>query len=69
MNGCTSQNKVLVMYAGKILEYASVEELFYQPQHPYTSGLLKSLPRLDAPQGTELNTIPGSCLLYTSRCV
>ena len=51
--------KVLVMYAGKILEYAPVNELFYQPQHPYTSGLLKSLPRLDAPQGTELNTIPG----------
>lgn len=51
--------KVLVMYAGKVLEYAPVNEIFYQPQHPYTLGLLKSLPRLDAPQGIELETITG----------
>lgn len=52
-------DKVLVMYAGKVLEYAMVSDLFYQPQHPYTLGLLKSLPRLDAPKGIELETIPG----------
>lgn len=52
-------DKVLVMYAGKVLEYATVSDLFYQPQHPYTLGLLKSLPRLDAPKGIELDTIPG----------
>lgn len=52
-------DKVLVMYAGKVLEYATVSDLFYQPQHPYTLGLLKSLPRLDAPKGIELETIPG----------
>lgn len=51
--------KVLVIYAGKVLEYAPVSGIFYQPRHPYTLGLLKSLPRLDASKGIELETIPG----------
>jgi oligopeptide/dipeptide ABC transporter ATP-binding protein len=40
-------DKVVVMYAGKIVETADVETIFYQSQHPYTLGLLASLPRLD----------------------
>jgi oligopeptide/dipeptide ABC transporter ATP-binding protein len=40
-------DRVLVMYAGNRVEEASVEDTFYEPQHPYTRGLLDSLPRLD----------------------
>ena len=39
--------KVVVMYAGKIVEQAPVEQLFAEPNHPYTQGLLQSLPRVD----------------------
>ena len=39
-------NRVAVMYAGKVVEYADVDAIFYQPRHPYTIGLLKSIPRL-----------------------
>jgi len=39
--------KVVVMYAGKIVEQAPVEKLFAEPNHPYTQGLLHSLPRVD----------------------
>ena len=50
---------VLVMYAGRVVEYADVKELFLHPLHPYTQGLLKAIPRLD--QDTEdLYTIEGS---------
>ena len=52
-------NRVAVMYAGRIVEYAQVGELFRGPQHPYTWGLLKSIPRLDSPRGEELVPIPG----------
>jgi peptide/nickel transport system ATP-binding protein len=41
---------VAVMYAGRIVEYANVADLFAQPQHPYTIGLLGSIPRLDVEQ-------------------
>ncbi len=51
-------DEVLVMYAGKIVESASVKELFDDPQHPYTIGLLGSIPRLDADQA-RLATIEG----------
>jgi peptide/nickel transport system ATP-binding protein/oligopeptide transport system ATP-binding protein len=50
---------VMVMYAGKILEYAPVRELFRQPLHPYTEGLLKSIPRPDR-DAEELYTIEGT---------
>jgi len=52
-------DKVLVMYAGKVLEYAPVNKIFQQPKHPYTSGLLKSIPKLNAPRGIKLEAIPG----------
>ena len=49
---------VAVMYAGRIVEYAPVEELFDHPQHPYTQGLLASIPRLGVHRD-RLTTIPG----------
>lgn len=52
-------DKVAVMYAGKIVEYADVETLFADPKHPYTRGLLNSLPLLVGEQ-EELNVIPGT---------
>jgi len=48
-----------VMYAGRIVEYADKEAIFAMPEHPYTWGLLKSIPRLDSPRGEELVPIPG----------
>ncbi|NHN31483.1 ABC transporter ATP-binding protein [Paenibacillus agricola] len=52
--------RVLVMYAGKVVEQGTVDELFYNPQHPYTWGLLRSIPRLDQPADSELVPIPGT---------
>lgn len=52
-------DRVAVMYAGKIVEYADIEHIFTSPKHPYTIGLLQSLPSLDTDQ-EELQTIPGS---------
>jgi oligopeptide/dipeptide ABC transporter ATP-binding protein len=51
--------RVVVMYAGTVVERASVHELFARPRHPYTAGLFLSLPRLDQDQG-ELRPIEGS---------
>ena len=51
-------DRVAVMYAGKIVETGTVEEIFYDPRHPYTWGLLRSLPAR-ARQGEPLYTIPG----------
>ncbi len=51
-------DRVAVMYAGRIVEVGRVEEIFYDPRHPYTWGLLKSLPSL-AEEGKDLQTIPG----------
>jgi oligopeptide transport system ATP-binding protein len=51
--------RVIVMYAGYIIEDAVVKELYGTPRHPYTIGLLGSLPRLDAAPGTKLFSIPG----------
>jgi peptide/nickel transport system ATP-binding protein len=48
-----------VMYAGRIVERGTTEEIFHAPQHPYTWGLLKSIPRLDSPRGEELVPISG----------
>jgi oligopeptide transport system ATP-binding protein len=53
-------DRILVMYAGHIAERAPTEELFANPRHPYTLGLLSAVPRLDAARGSELVTIPGS---------
>ena len=52
-------DRVAVMYAGKIVEEASVQQLFSDPLHPYTRGLLKSIPRLDAPPEQDLKVIRG----------
>jgi peptide/nickel transport system ATP-binding protein len=53
--------RVMVMYAGKVVEEAPVRELFKEPLHPYTQGLLRSIPRIDlaATQKQRLEAIPG----------
>lgn len=53
-------DRVLVMYAGKVIEEASAEDLFSKPSHPYTQGLLQSIPRLDMPKDSPLIPIEGS---------
>ena len=53
-------DRVLVMYAGQVVEDATVDEIFYDPQHPYTWGLFGSLTPLDQPQHTRLPQIGGS---------
>ncbi|HYB36186.1 MAG TPA: ABC transporter ATP-binding protein [Mycobacterium sp.] len=53
-------DRALVMYAGRAVEIATVEELYRDRRMPYTVGLLGSVPRLDAPQGTRLIPIPGA---------
>jgi len=68
---------VLVMYAGTVAERASAVELFKHPRHPYTMGLLSSIPRLEGLRKTHLNTIrgmvpslydlPGGCR-FQNRC-
>jgi len=50
---------IAVMYAGRIVEYADKETIFASPEHPYTWGLLKSIPRLDLPRDEPLVPIPG----------
>lgn len=52
-------DKVLVMYAGRTMEYGNARDVFYQPAHPYSIGLLNAVPRLDA-EGESLLTIPGN---------
>jgi peptide/nickel transport system ATP-binding protein len=52
-------NEIVVMYAGQIIERAPKNEIFYSPQHPYTWGLLGSIPRLDTPQEEDLIPIAG----------
>jgi peptide/nickel transport system ATP-binding protein len=70
-------DRVAVMYGGKIQELAPVRELFKNPMHPYTRGLLGSLPRVDGPKAARLTTIPGSVpdildlpagCKFTTRC-
>ncbi len=53
-------DRALVMYAGRVVEAAPVEVLYRDRRMPYTVGLLGSVPRLDAPQGTRLVPIPGA---------
>ena len=52
-------SRVVVMYAGRVVEEAPVVELFHDARHPYTKGLLKSVPVLGGDKKTRLNEIPG----------
>jgi oligopeptide/dipeptide ABC transporter ATP-binding protein len=52
-------DRVLVMYAGRLVEQGTVDEIFYDPQHPYTWGLLGSVPRVDRDPPRRLAAIPG----------
>ena len=53
-------DKIVVMYAGQMVENGAARDVFYSPQHPYTQGLLKSVPRLDRVDETRLQAIPGN---------
>ncbi len=53
-------DNVMVMYGGQVMETASLDEIFNNPRHPYTRGLLKSVPRLDEHEHGRLLTIPGN---------
>ena len=53
-------DEIIVMYAGRVVERAETRPLFYDPQHPYTWGLLGSIPRLDRPRPDRLHSIKGS---------
>ena len=70
-------DEVCVLYAGRIVERAPVDDLFYDPKHPYTRGLLASIPRLDRSNSERLYSIPGSppdlvdlreCCPFHPRC-
>jgi peptide/nickel transport system ATP-binding protein len=64
-------DEVNVLYGGKIVERGGRHGLFERPRHPYTVGLLNSIPRLDAPRGEKLTPVPGSVadnLPWTSAC-
>lgn len=54
---CTN---LIVMYGGLIMEQGTVDEIFFRPQHPYTAGLMKSIPKADAKEKARLVPIPGS---------
>jgi oligopeptide transport system ATP-binding protein len=51
--------RVVVLYAGRVVETGAVSDIFYRPTHPYTHALLASVPRLDQPRGQALASIPG----------
>ncbi|MDO4265486.1 MAG: ABC transporter ATP-binding protein [Eubacteriales bacterium] len=53
-------DEIVVMYAGKVVEQGNSRDIFYHPQHPYTSALLASVPRIDESDGRELVTIEGN---------
>ena len=53
-------DRVMVMYGGRVVERGTVEEVFNRPQHPYTWGLLDSIPRLDLPKPQRLPSIAGT---------
>lgn len=52
-------DRVIVMYAGKVVEEATIDDLFYSPRHPYTLGLLRSIPKLNADENERLIPIEG----------
>jgi peptide/nickel transport system ATP-binding protein/oligopeptide transport system ATP-binding protein len=53
-------DRVIVMYAGRVVEQGTLDELFYDPQHPYTWGLLGSITRIDGDRSRQLPAIPGT---------
>ena len=53
-------DRVNVMYAGRIVEEGTAQQIYHQPRHPYTIGLLNSVPRMDLPRGQKLIPIEGS---------
>ena len=57
-------DRVAVMYGGQMIETGHVDEIFYDPKHPYTWGLLSSMPDLTTSNETELIAIPGTRLIY-----
>lgn len=70
-------DRVIVMYAGKVIESGTVDDIFYNPQHPYTKGLLRSVPRLDLNRDEPLTPIygtppdllrPPTGCAFTARC-
>ena len=52
-------DRVIVMYAGRVVEQGTLDDIFYDPQHPYTWGLLGSITRIDADRSLRLPAIPG----------
>ncbi len=69
-------DRIVVMYAGKAMEYAAKDEIFNQPLHPYTMGLMKSIPHLDQKQDRlysiegmvpDMKTMPKGCR-FSTRC-
>jgi oligopeptide transport system ATP-binding protein len=52
-------DRINIMYAGRIIERGTCKDIFANPRHPYTLGLLESIPRLDQPKGSKLIPIPG----------
>ena len=64
-------DEINVLYGGRIVERAERHDLFAQPRHPYTGGLLSSVPSLDGERGARLDPVPGSVadnLPWTSSC-
>jgi oligopeptide transport system ATP-binding protein len=70
-------DEVAVMYAGRIVERGATDELFARPRHPYTQGLIRSVPRLDSATKERLFSIPGTppslidipeCCPFHPRC-
>jgi peptide/nickel transport system ATP-binding protein/oligopeptide transport system ATP-binding protein len=53
-------DRVIVMYAGRVVEQGTLDEIFYNPQHPYTWGLLGSIMRVDSDPSERLPAIPGT---------
>ena len=53
-------DRIAVMYAGRIVEYGTTDDIFYNPKHEYTKGVLKSIPRLDAKEHERLVPIEGT---------
>ena len=53
-------DRIAVMYAGKVVEYGTTDDIFYRPQHEYTKGLLRSVPRLDEKESKRLVAIEGT---------